>query len=242
MRLRPRQTFGGCVSIWSHISCKIFQSVLAFSSFFLHPSFFLLGLFYRLWPEGLMKAATQQRKERQAQKETQGSLCCLCWDKRRIWQNHMAASKTPIYWSGLSLHLLCQRERERESKKTHKRYVWGLGVPPPPAMGRRKCIETTQAATNHYDTPAKHCTHTAVYTSKPRTFLFSSVIKLLSFLLFLRFPSFCHSKWKALPQISPKLNVKHIQAFNTLYKVNILIQNQPSHHLCSAVTYNQHWI
>lgn len=42
-RLRPRQTFGGCVLIWSRISCEIFHSLLAFSGFFF--SFSLLRFF-----------------------------------------------------------------------------------------------------------------------------------------------------------------------------------------------------
>lgn len=131
-RLRPRQTFGGCVLIWSRISCEIFHSLLAFSGVFFFsssPSFVSFpGLFYRLWPEGLMKAATQQRKEWQVQEETRGSLCCLRRDKRRIWQSHAAASKTPIYWSGLPLCLLCHKKKEREREKDSKKKNLTRGV------------------------------------------------------------------------------------------------------------------
>lgn len=107
----------------THFLQKLSFSLSLFSFIFSPSLISFPSLFYRLWPEGLMKAATQQSKEKSDRpKKRLKAACAVCAETKGGFGRTTWLHQRRQFTGAAFLSISSARERER-AKKSHKRCV-----------------------------------------------------------------------------------------------------------------------
>lgn len=155
-RLRPRQTFGGCVLIWSRISCEIFHSLLAFSGVFffllLPPSFLFPVCFTDCDLKGSWKQPHSREKSDRSKKRLEAA-CAVCAETKggfgKATQPHQRRQFTGAVFLSVSSAIKKKRERGRKTAKKK--------------ISQEVCVSLGSSTSSHTGEKKMHRDHTSCH-------------------------------------------------------------------------------